>query len=159
MVIKNGIITSDIQYLLNLGIDLLKCQEKNGKYELKKDTKKILNFAFIEDDEESNKDEDEDEENEEYLEYKEIKELVKKTINPVKDLDEFKNFNDLLIYLKQNRSDVYYLWENSLDEQKKRDIINTIAVKRINIKFDDNSSVVVPRRIVSIKRNANNINK
>ena len=159
IIIKNGIITGDIQYLLNIGIDLLKCQEKNGKYELKKNTRKILNIPFVDEEEDSNKDDDDEEEDEEYIEYKEIKDLVKKTINPVKDLDEFKNFNDLLIYLKQNKCDIYNLWENSLDEQKKRDIINIIAVKRININFDKHSSIEVPRRIVSIKRNTNNINK
>ena len=145
MIIKNGIITGDIKYLLNISIDLLKCQENNGKYELKKSTYKCLQFCFVE---------DEDEEDEEFNEYKEINKLAKITINPVRDFDEFQNFNALLNYLKQNKTDVYNSWENSLSEDKKIEINKLLGVKRIKIKYNDNS-VNVPRRIVSLKRNIN----
>ena len=155
MIIKNGVISRDIQYLLNICIDLLKCQEKNGKYELKKNTYKYLQFNFVEDEDDSN-DEDENEEDEELNEYKEIKDLVKNIINPIKDLDEFRNFKDLLQYLKQNKSDIYNSWENSFNENQKEEINKLITVKRVNIKYHENNSVNVPRRIVSLVKNNNN---
>lgn len=159
MIIQKKVILGDIQYLLNICVDLLKCQEKNGKYELKKKTRKFLNLAFVDDDdEEDNSNEKNSEEDEEYMDYKEMKEIVKKTINPIKDLDEFKTFNDLLIDLKNNRNDIFSLWENSLNEEKKTDVKNLFEVKRINIQFNSNKSMNVPRRIVAIKRNKNNTN-
>ena len=157
MIIKNNIIKGDIQYLLDICVHLLKCQEKNGKYEIKKYTNKFLNFTFVEDDDdddEKSEDDNEDENNE----YKEIKEIVNKTINPVKDLDEFKNFNDLLNYLKSNKNDIYTIWENSLNEEQKNNISKLIGVKRISIQCNKNNTLVVPRRVVSIKRNINNGN-
>lgn len=160
MIIKNGIIIDNIELLLNICFDLLKYQEKNGKYELKKKTKKMLNFAFVEeeeDEDDSDKD-DEEEEDEEYNEYKEMKEIVKKTINPIKDMDEFKNFNDLLNFLKNNRSDIYNSWINSLDDVRKNNLKKIFEVKRILIQYNKNNSMVVPRRIVYIKRNINNMN-
>ena len=157
MIIKNNIIKGDIQYLLDICVHLLKCQEKNGKYEIKKYTNKFLNFTFVEDDDdddEKSEDDNEDENNE----YKEIKEIVNKTINPVKDLDEFKNFNDLLNYLKSNKNDIYTIWENSLNDEQKNNISKLIGVKRISIQCNKNNTLVVPRRVVSIKRNINNGN-
>jgi hypothetical protein len=153
IIIKNGIIYGNINDLLNVCVSLLKCQEKNGKYELRKQTKKMLDIAFVEDDEEDNSGDEHDyEEDEDYIEYKEIKDLVNSTINPIKDMDEFKNFNDLLIYLKNNRKDIYISWENTLNEEAKNNITKLFSVKRIPIKYGKNNSVVVPRRIVSIKR-------
>ena len=159
IIIKNGIINGDINDLLNACIALLKCQEGNGKYELRKRTKKELDYAFVEDDDEDNSKNDDDyEEDEDYIEFKEIKELVKNTINPIKDMDEFKIFNDFLVYLKNNRNDIYSSWENTLDEEAKNNITKLFSVKRIHIKYGKNNSnsVLVPRRIVSIKRNINN---
>ena len=127
---------------------------KKCKIWFKKNTKKILNVAFVEDeddeeDEKSNNDESENE-NEEY---KEIKELVKKTINPVKDMDEFLNFKDLLNYLKNNKNEIFTSWENSLNKDEKKEIAQLIGTKRINIQLNENNSMQIPRRIVSIRRN------
>jgi len=150
--IINGIFNGDISYLIYSCIELLHCQEKNGKYELKKKTKKI-NFLFVEEEDKDDGNEDEEEED---AEYREIKEIVKCTINPVKDFDEFKNVNDLLHFLQNNKTKEYNLWEKSLDEEKKNSINKLLWTKRINIAFNKNNSVAVPRRIVSIKRNINN---
>ena len=158
-IIKNGIISNNIELLLNIGLDLLKCQEKNGKYELKKKTRKMLNFIFVEEDDiDDSEKEDDEEEDDEYNEYKEMKEIVQKTINPIKDMDEFKNFNDLLIFVKNNRNDLYNSWVNSLDDDKKTNLKKLFEVKRIHIQYNEKNSIVVPRRIVSIKRNINNQN-
>ena len=159
-IIKNGIISNNIELLLNIGLDLLKCQEKNGKYELKKKTRKMLNFIFVEEEDniDDSEKEDDEEEDDEYNEYKEMKEIVQKTINPIKDMDEFKNFNDLLIFVKNNRNDLYNSWVNSLDDDKKSNLKKIFEVKRIHIQYNEKKSMVVPRRIVSIKRNANNQN-
>ena len=35
-IIEKGIITGDINYLLNISVKLLKCQDNNNKFELKK---------------------------------------------------------------------------------------------------------------------------
>ena len=154
LIIKNGIITGDIYYLLNICKDLLKCQERNAKFDLKKNTKKILNVAFVEDeDDEEDEKSNNDEQEKENEEYKEIKELVKKTINPVKDMDEFLNFKELLNYLKNNKIEIFTSWENSLNKDEKKEIAQLIGTKRINIKLNENNSMQIPRRIVSIRRN------
>ena len=153
LIIKNGIITGDIDYLLNISKDLLICQETNAKFGLKKNTKKALNIAFVEDDEEEDEKSKDDESENEDEEYKEINELVKKTINPVKDMDEFLNFKDLLNYLKNNKNEIFTSWENSLNEDEKKEISQLIGTKRINIQLNKNNSMQVPRRIVSIRRN------
>ena len=159
MIIQKEVIKGDIHYLLNTCIELLKCQEKNGRYELKKNTRKYINFDFVEDDEDDKSDEDnEEEDNEENNEYKEFKELVKKTINPIKDMDEFKNFIDLLNYLNNNKIDIYNLWKNSLNEEQVKDVNKLMGTKRINIQFNKNTNLLVPRRILSIKRNINTPN-
>ena len=157
MIIKNEIIKGDIQYLLTIIVDLLLCQVNNGKYEIKKNTNKFINVTFVDDDDED-KSQDDDNEEDENIEYKEIKELVNKTINPVKDLDEFKNFHDLLNYIKMNKNDIYILWENTLNDDQKKNVSQLMGVKRIVIQYND-KPLVVPRRVVAIKRNPNNGNK
>jgi len=84
--------------------------------------------------------------------------LVKKTINPIKDMDEFKNFIDLLNYLNNNKIDIYNLWKNSLNEEQVKDVNKLMGTKRINIQFNKNTNLLVPRRILSIKRNINTPN-
>ena len=79
-----------------------------------------------------------------------------KTLNPIKEMDEFKNFKDLLIYLKMNHGDAYTLWENSLSNDKKEEVSKLLGTKRIIIQCDKKSSMQIPRRIVSIRRNPNN---
>ena len=157
MIIKKRTIGNDMPFFLNISIELLKIQESNAKYELKKNTKKILNISFVEDnDDDDDESKDDDETENEDLEYKEIKELVAKTLNPVKDMDEFKNFKDLLTYLKMNHSNEYTMWENSLSIDKKEEVNKLFGTKRIIIQCDKKSSMQVPRRIVSIRRNPNN---
>ena len=46
MNIEKGIITNQIHDVLNVCVDLLKCQEKNGNYELKKKTNKNVRLPF-----------------------------------------------------------------------------------------------------------------
>jgi len=155
IIIQKGIINGDIQYLLNICIKLLKCQENNAKFEFKKKMKKELNVNFVEDDEDSDHDEGDDTEGE-MTDLREIKDLIKKTINPIKDIDEFKMFSELLIFLKNNKNDIYSLWENTLNEKDKNDVNNLFATKRINIQTNKNDNIQIPRRIIKIKRNQNN---
>ena len=129
--------------------NLLKSQEFNAKYEIKKKEKKAIKTKIIEDDDESEN---------EYNEYKEIKDLIAKTINPIKDTDEFKLFKELLLYLKNNEVNIYSNWENTLDENRKALLNKLLGTKRINIS-GNNINAQVPRRIVTIKRNQNNTNQ
>ena len=152
-IIQRNILKDDIGYLLNVCIELLNSQGYNAKFELKKETKKLFNN--FKDDEQSD---EEDNSYEEMDDYQEIKDLIKRTINPIKAMDEFKIFNDLLIYLKNNRNDIYIKWENSLNEKQKQNIYKLLGTKRINITINKKDNVQVPRRIVSIKRNINNSN-
>lgn len=158
MLIKKGMLGNDMPFFLNISVELLKMQEINGKYELKKNTKKILNISFVDDDEDDDDDEsnDDDETENEDLEFKEIKELVAKTLSNIKDEDEFQNFKDLLNFLRMNHSNEYLLWENSLSKDKKEEVSKLFGTKRIVIQCDKKSSIQVPRRIVSIRRNPNN---
>ena len=163
IIIEKGIINGDIkfiQYLLNISIQLLKCQENNAKFEYKKKIKKELDLNFLEDDDEDSDNLDEGDDTEgELMEYREIRDLIKKTINPIKDIDEFKMFRELLIFLKNNKNDVYSMWENSLNEQQRNDVHKLLATKRINIQTNKNNNVQIPRRIVTIKRTINNNNQ
>ena len=121
----------------------------------KKLEKKAIKTKIIEDDDEPS---DDDESENEYNEYKEIKDLIAKTINPIKDTDEFKLFKELLLYLKNNEVNIYSNWENTLDENRKALLNKLLGTKRINIS-GNNINAQVPRRIVTIKRNQNNINQ
>ena len=155
-VIQKGIIKGDINDLLNITVLLLKTQEYNGKYEIRKKNKKDFKVNFTDDSEESDND---DEDENELSEYNEIKDLIKKTINPIKNMDEFKMFRELLLFLKNNQSEIYLNWEKTLDENKKNLVNNLFGTKRINISGDNYNNVQVPRRIVSIKRNLNQNNQ
>jgi len=156
IVIQKGIIKGDINDLLNMTVLLLKTQEYNGKYEIRKKNKKDFKVNFTDDSEESDND---DEDENELSEYNEIKDLIKKTINPIKNMDEFKMFRELLLFLKNNQSEIYLNWEKTLDENKKNLVNNLFGTKRINISGDNYNNVQVPRRIVSIKRNLNQNNQ
>lgn len=153
-IIEKGVITGDINYLLNVSVELLKCQESNSKFELKKKTE--LGVKFVDDDEEDSENDDDDNEDE-LTDYKEIKDLISKTINPIKDKDEFNMFREMLTLLKSKRNDIYTAWENSLTENQKTDVNKLYGTKRINIQNNKNSSFQVARRILTIKRNNNNI--
>ena len=154
--IQNNIINDDIQTFLNICIDLLKCQEYNAKLDYQKSFQKNFGIKFVQsDDEESDEDGDDDIENE-MTDFREIKDLVEKTINPIKDIDEFMKFSELLLFLKQNKNDSYILWENSLDQNEKDEVSKLFSTKRINIQTDENSNIKIPRRIVTIKRAINN---
>ena len=158
-IIKKEIFKNENYYFIYLGLDLLKCQTRNSKYQLKQKTKKILNINFIEDEEDNednNKEEDNEEEDEEDNELKEMKLILEKTSNPIKDIDEFKFFSDTLQFLKNNKNEVYLKWENSLNQEQKDKIMNIISTKRIDIRINDDNNMKVARRIVSIKRNHNN---
>ena len=158
MIIQKGIITGNINDLLNISIDLLKKQESNAKFELKKNQRKELKiFKDIEEDEPPSEDDDDDSENE-LNEYKEIRDLIDKTINPIKNQDEFKMFNELLFYLKNNQSNIYLEWEKTLDENKKQLVNKLFSTKRILIS-GENNNMQIPRRILVIKRNQNNNNQ
>ena len=157
LIIQRGIIKNDINDFLNLSIELLKSQEYNAKYEIKKNDKKALNLHFEKDDDEQS--EDDKDENVEDNDYNEIKDLISKTINPIKDMDEFKIFNELLLYLKNNDNGVYSNWESTLDDKKKSLVNKIFGTKRVNITMGDNNNVKVPRRILSIKRSQTNNNQ
>ena len=158
-IIQKKVIFSDseVEYLLNICIDLLNCQEMNAKFEFKKNFRKELNLNFIEDDDEDDdQNEGGDDTEEELTDFREIKDLIKNTINPIKNIDEFKTFSELLLFLKNNRRDAYIRWENSLDQIKKNEVTKLFATKRINIQNNKNENVQIPRRIVNIKRHFNN---
>ena len=149
--------------MLHFFFDLLKCQRKNATFELKKNCKKDLRVNFVDDDDDEEENSDiYDGENDtvaELNDFMEIKDLIKNTINPIKDIDEFKSFSELLIFLKNNKNDIYSRWENTLDQNGKDEVSKLFSTKRINLQINKDNTVQVPRRIVTIKRNFNNNNK
>jgi len=151
-IIEKGVINGDINYLLNVSVELLKRQENNTKFELKKNSE--LGVNFVNDDEEESENDDDNEN--EFNEYKEIKDLISKTINPIKDYDEFNMFRELLTLLKSKRNDIYTAWENSLSQDKKDEVYKIYGTKRITIQNNKNNNIQVARRILTIKRNNNN---
>jgi len=150
-IIEKGVINGDINYLLNVSVELLKRQENNTKFELKKNSE--LGVNFVNDDEEESENDDDNEN--EFNEYKEIKDLISKTINPIKDYDEFNMFRELLTLLKSKRNDIYTAWENSLSQDKKDEVYKIYGTKRITIQNNKNNNIQVARRILTIKRNNN----
>ena len=106
---------------------------------------------IIDSDDEGSNENDDDSENE-LTDFREIKDLIEKTINPIKDIDEFKKFNELLLFLKQNNNNNYILWENSLDPKKKEEVYKLFSTKRIDIQINKDNNIQIPRRIVAIKR-------
>jgi hypothetical protein len=155
--IKKGIINID-RNLLDICIDLLKKQEENANYEAKKLGMKAIKTEFIEDDdEESEQDEGGEDLEEEQMGYREIKDLIKNSINPIKDIDEFMMFKELLLFLKDNKNEVFFAWENSLNKNRKEQVYKLFGTKRISIQTN-NTTIQVPRRIVTIKRFLNNNN-
>ena len=155
IIIKNGIITGNINDLLDISIELLKDQEHNAKYEIKKKERKKIKSNFERDDDDDQSDSDDNDSENELSEYKEIKDLIDKTINPMKNIDEFKMFNELLIFLKNNQKNFYEQWEKNLGENKKILVNKLFGTKRINIIGENNTSMQIPRRIITIKRNQN----
>jgi hypothetical protein len=149
--IEKGMFNNNINSLLNISIDLLECQLKNCQNDMKKETKKELDLSFIED-KSYDEDSEEDERNE-------IKDLIKYTVDPYKSKDEFTIFINLLNFLKNNRSDLFSNWHNSLNENQQKKIKNLIGTKRIDIELKDGGKVNMPRRIISIKRSQNPNNK
>ena len=154
VIIEKGIITGDINYLLNVSVELLKCQENNSKFELKKNSK--LGVNFVDDDEEDSQNDNDNDNEDELTDFKEIKDLISRTINPIKDYDEFNMFRELLTLLKSKRNDIYTAWENSLTQDKKNDVNKIYGTKRIIIQNSENNSIQVARRILTIKRSNNN---
>ena len=154
VIIEKGIITGDINYLLNVSVELLKCQENNSKFELKKNSK--LGVNFVDDDEEDSQNDNDNDNDNELTDFKEIKDLISRTINPIKDYDEFNMFRELLTLLKSKRNDIYTAWENSLTQDKKNDVNKIYGTKRIIIQNNKDSSIQVARRILTIKRSNNN---
>ena len=119
---------------------------------------KAIKTEFIEDDdEESEQDEGGEDLEEEQMGYREIKDLIKNTINPTKDIDEFMMFKELLLFLKDNKNEVFFTWENSLNKNRKEQVYKLFGTKRISIQTN-NTTIQVPRRIVTIKRFLNNNN-
>ena len=158
-IIVNGIINGDIDSLLNSCVNILSNQEKNGKYELKKNIKKVFDLNFVEDDDDESKSNNNDDDDcYDYSDISEIKEMVKKTENPLKSIDEFKCFSELLSFLKNNKVDIYNKWENSLNDIERGEVFNLLKTKRITVEYKKNNYVYVPRRIVTIKRGQNNSN-
>ena len=156
-IVKKGLIEKEIYYLNYLGLDLLKCQTYNSNYLLNKNSRKI-NINFIDDDDEDKQQEEEEDEEEEIdIELKEIKMIIDATSNPIKNIDEFHTFSEMLKYLKNNNNILYMKWENSLSQEQKEKILKLISTKRINIHINGQDNVNVARRIVSIKRNNNHI--
>ena len=152
-IVKKGIIEKENYYLIYLGLDLLKCQKYNSNYLLNKNTKKLYNINFITDDDEDKQEEEESEDEEVDAEFKEMKMIIDATSNPIKNIDEFHIFSEMLKYIKFNKNDLYIKWENSLNKEQKDKILKLISTKRVNIHLDGQDKHNVARRIVSIIRN------
>ena len=82
--------------------------------------------------------------------YLEIIDLIKNTI-------EFMMLKELLLFLKDNKNEVFFAWENSLNKNRKEQVYKIFGTKRISIQTN-NTTIQVPRRIVTIKRFLNNNN-
>ena len=76
----------------------------------------------------------------------------------LKNMDEFKMFKELLLFLQNNGNETYLNWEKTLDENQKQLVNKLFGTKRINISTENNNNIQIPRRIVSIKRNQNQDN-
>ena len=158
--INSNYFQKDCEVFLGFGFKLLEKQRKNESVELKKLLKKEINCNFITDSDDENDDEDNNSDEDDYdglLGFdnkKELQDLIKHTINPMKEQDEFVIYKSAIENFKQNNSDGFQKWSQSLSSADRTKLTDIIEMKRITIK-DRDLEYSIPRKIVKIKRRNN----
>ena len=114
--------------------------------------KKELKCNFVEEDESDDESGDDDNQFGDYDDKAEIADLVSRTINPLKDEDEFKIFKNSIDYFSKKNNDLFNQWNNSLSNNERDNLKQIIETVRINVKSNQ-KDYSIPRKIVSIKRN------
>ena len=158
--INSNYFQKDCEVFLGFGFKLLEKQRKNESVELKKLLKKEINCNFITDSDEDNDDEDNNSDEDDFDDElgfdnkKELQDLIKHTINPMKEQDEFVIYKSAIENFKQNNSDGFQKWSQSLSSADRTKLTDIIEMKRITIK-DRDLEYSIPRKIVKIKRRNN----
>ena len=132
-----------------LTLKLLIKQRKNESSQLKAILKNEIDCNFVEEDEYN---EEESEDKNELDDKKEIKELISKTINEYKDVDEFKEFSQCIKKYRENNTEKYESFIQSLDDKTREMLFNITQTCRITVQ-SDNIEFSIPRRIVKLKKN------
>ena len=167
-----------IPSFLNISFRFLKNLKKHESNSLKKNDNKEIRKNLIDDDNEDDNEienENENEEEEMTLEilddeskiYEErgnikqeriyeFKEIDYRTINPIKNIDEYKIFKECIEMLKNKKCDILNKWMGNLNEEDMKSFSDIIATIRINIQNGKNN-IDVPRKLVKIKKSENNI--
>lgn len=153
--VKSEYFVKDCETFLNFGYLLLQKQRKGESNELKKLLKKDINCNFIyESDEEGNNPDNESDEEDDGLGFdneKEIKDLINRTINPIKDQDEFQIYKTSVEEFKLKNRETFDKWISSLSDTDKTKLNSVLEMKRIIVKKND-LQFSIPRKIVTIKR-------
>ena len=169
--IRNEKITDNFQNiipsLLNLSFRFLKNLKKLETNFLKTKEKKDFRKNLIE--------EKENEEEEMTLEYIEedsnffeerenikqetiyqFKEIDYRTINPIKNIDEYKFYKETVEILKNKHFDILNKWLGNLKEEEIKSFYDIIGTVRINVQNGKNN-INVPRKLVKIKKSGSKI--
>ena len=169
--IRNEKITDNFQNiipsLLNLSFRFLKNLKKLETNFLKIKEKKDFRKNLIE--------EKENEEEEMTLEYIEedsnffeerenikqetiyqFKEIDYRTINPIKNIDEYKFYKETVEILKNKHFDILNKWLGNLKEEEIKSFYDIIGTIRINVQNGKNN-INVPRKLVKIKKSGSKI--
>ena len=150
--INKDIYVINIKDLLYITFHLLAIQKKNAIANINKAMKKELKCNFVEEDESDDESGDDDNQFGDYDDKAEIADLVSRTINPLKDEDEFKIFKNSIDYFSKKNNDLFNQWNNSLSNNERDNLKQLIETVRINVKSNQ-KDYSIPRKIVSIKRN------
>ena len=150
--INKDIYVINIKNLLYITFNLLAIQKKNAIANINKAMKKELKCNFVEEDESDDESGDDDNQFGDYDDKAEIADLVSRTINPLKDEDEFKIFKNSIDYFSKKNNDLFNQWNNSLSNNERDNLKQIIETVRINVKSNQ-KDYSIPRKIVSIKRN------
>jgi hypothetical protein len=169
-----------IQKILNLLLVMLQKQKQEESKNLKTLMKKEINCNFISDEEEVDSDnEDIDirimnlnkyiskdleklysrmqgDDIDSYSTEKEMRQICDRTINPIKEVDEYEYFKNSVEALSSVNNDLFNSWVNNLTDKTKDDLKNLIHTRRITV-TNNKVSTNVPRKLIKIKRD-NNIN-
>ena len=85
-----------------------------------------------------------------------FKEIDCRTINPIKNFDEYKIFKESIEIIKNKQCDILNKWMGNLSEEEMKIFSDIIATIRINIQNGKNN-IDVPRKLVKIKKSENKI--
>ena len=136
-------------YILKTFIRLVLKHKEEKKIILNKLMKKEMKCNFIESDNEEEEEEEEEEEIDD--DFSEKVEKAMSSNNNINNCDEFKYFSQIMLYIKENNTDIYSHLTEQFMPGKRNSLEDLLKVRNIKIKYND-KELTVPRKTVKIIR-------